>query len=147
MASAQPSVQNVEWRRVLASATARVRSSGWRVAQARAEPEATWHLVARRGAQWLVIQVLAPGSSGAERRARRRQLGEEVRLASRRGTMEQWFAHVQPGGHLVFGSDALNGLLWSAAGEDDAAIELRLGIPAAPAPDSGGLDAGDAVAR
>ncbi len=118
------------WHQLVELAAARLRGAGWRVDSLRHERDAAWHVAARRGDKWCIVQVLAPATSADARQVRRRELGEAVRLTPRRGTMEQWFAHVRPGGQVVFGTEALNGVLWIGHG-DEGQVAERLGLPPA----------------
>jgi hypothetical protein len=91
------------------------------------EPLAEWHVAARRSAKWRVVQVLEPGTTPAARNERRLGLGQSVRLAPKLGTMEQWVAHVRPGGGIVFGAEVLYGAMWAGVAPD-AELAQRLGL-------------------
>ena len=119
------------WRDLVGLAAAQLRATGWTVEATHEERAAAWHVAARRGEKWCVIQILAPATTAAMRQTRRRELGEAVRLAPRRGTMEQWGAHVRPGGRVVFGMETLNGTPWMGL-PDEADLPARLGIAAVP---------------
>jgi hypothetical protein len=95
--------------------------------------DAPWHVAAQRGAKWRVIQVLAPATGARERLSRRIQLGESAQLPACLGSMELWHAHVQPGGHLTFGCDALSGTAWGTD-RDEAHLRQRLGLDATAFP-------------
>src|SRR5688500_627461 len=86
------------WKRLVGLASAQLRATGWTVEATHEERAAAWHVAARRGEKWCVVQILPPATTAAQRQQRRRELGSAVRLTPRRGTMEQWGAHVRPGG-------------------------------------------------
>ena len=117
------------WRQLVELAAVRLRGDGWRIEAVHHEPLADWHVAARRLGKWRVIQVLAPGTPPAARNHRRIGLGQTVRLAAKLGTMEQWAAHVRPGGRIVFGSEVLYGAMWAGVAPD-AELPWRLGLPA-----------------
>lgn len=121
------------WRSLVGLASAQLRAGGWRVEATQEERTAAWHVAARRGEKWCVVQILGPATTAAMRQTRRRELGEAVRLTPRRGTMEQWGAHVRPGGRVVFGMETLNGTAWMGL-PDEAELAERLGLPAAAPP-------------
>ena len=121
------------WQRLVGLASAQLSATGWTVEATCDEDAAAWHVAARRGEKWCVVQVLAPATTAATRQTRRRELGEAVRLAPRRGTMEQWGAHVRPGGRVVFGMETLNGTPWVGL-PDEADVVERLGLAAVRRP-------------
>ena len=88
---------------------------GWRVTQQQVDPAAPWHLAAAKGAKWRVVQILLPGTGAGERHAERLRLGVAALVPAKFGTMEQWLAHLQPGGRIVFGIDILSGHAWHTA--------------------------------
>lgn len=120
------------WRKLVDLAAVRLRGDGWRVAAVHHEPLAHWHVAARRSGKWRIVQVLSPGTPPAARNERRIDLGQTVRLAAKLGTMEQWAAHIRPGGRIVFGSEILYGAMWAGVAPD-AELPTRLGLsPDAP---------------
>ena len=126
-AAAAAAAAAAAWSELVGLAAAQLRAGGWRVEAMREEKLASWHLVARRGAKWCVVQILAPGTLAAARQTRRRELGETVRLAPRLGTMEQWGAHVRPGGRVMFGMETLSGTAWMGLPNEEELAE-RLGL-------------------
>jgi hypothetical protein len=116
------------WQRLVELAAGRLAGDGWRVEAVRHEALADWHVVARRSGKWRVIQVLAPGTPAPARNDRRIGLGQTVRLAAKQGTMEQWMAHVRPGGRIVFGAEVLYGAMWAGVAPE-AELPWRLGLP------------------
>ncbi len=117
------------WRHLVELAAARLRSAGWTVEATQHEQAHAWHVASRRGDKWRVVQLLGPATAAPFRQARRRELAETVRLAPRRGTMEQWGAHVRPGGRVVFGEETLNGTAWVGLPDEGELVE-RLGLTA-----------------
>ena len=115
------------WQRLVGLASAQLSATGWTVEATCEGHAAAWHVAARRGEKWCVVQILAPATTAALRQTRRRELGSAVRLAPRRGTMEQWGAHVRPGGRVVFGMETLNGTPWVGL-PDEADVVERLGL-------------------
>ena len=47
--------------------------------------------------------------------------------------MQQWAAHIRPGGRVVFGAETLNGLAWMGL-SDEGDLPARLGLPSDPKP-------------
>lgn len=99
-------------------------AQGWKVMQRLAEPDAPWHLSARKGEKWRLVQIMLPASAPASCQEARKHLGEVAQLPARLGSMEQWMAHVRPDGRVTFGPYTLNPQLW---GSDNQALE-RLGL-------------------
>ena len=127
-----PAGADASWRRLVGLASDQLRATGWTVEVTHEERAAAWHVAARKGEKWCVVQVLPPATTAAMRQTRRRELGEAVRLTPRRGTMEQWGAHVRPGGRVVFGMETLNGTPWMGL-PDEADVSGRLGVEAVSA--------------
>jgi hypothetical protein len=108
----------------LKEAAAVLEAQGWKVAQRRCDQDAAWHLAARKGEKWRLVQVMLPASAPSQCQAARKVLGELAQLPARLGSMEQWMAHVRPDGRVTFGPYTLNPQLW---GSDTQALE-RLGL-------------------
>ena len=108
----------------LREAAAVLEAQGWKVMKRQAVCEAPWHLAARKGEKWRLVQVLLPATSPTVCQEGRRQLGELAQLPARLGTMEQWMAHVRPDGRVTFGPYTLNPQIW---GSDTQAVD-RLGL-------------------
>ncbi len=106
---------------------AELTANGWITLGSQTDETAPWHLAVRKGVSWRVIQILAPASTPAQRQEGRRNLGVTVQLPGRMGKMEQWLAHVRPGGRIVFSVDHLSSTAWSISGSETAVSE-RLGI-------------------
>jgi hypothetical protein len=117
----------------IAVAARQLEAAGWTVAGCRGGRDAPWHLAARKGEQWRVVQVLAPGTGPASRQQARLRLGQTARLSGRTGTMEQWLGHVRPDGRVTFGHDVLASAVWGAR-ETQQALRERLGLGARPEP-------------
>lgn len=117
------------WRRLVELAARRLSTDGWQVAAVHHEPLAPWHVAARRAGRWRVVQVLAPATPAPARNDRRIGLAQSVRLAAKQGTMEQWLAHVRPGGRIVFGAEVLYGAMWAGIAPE-AELPQRLGLAA-----------------
>jgi|GEM_PF-1377491 len=100
-------------------------TQGWKIVQRSTDPDAVWHLIARKGHKYRVVQIVLPATGPAGRQNSRALLGEQVRLPSQLGTMEQWLAHVRPNGYVSFGPYVLNAQRW--AGTDDDPLR-RLGL-------------------
>ena len=128
-----PIVTPTVWRHLVTLAAERLNGDGWKVEATRQDPESPWHVAARRGQKWCVVQLLEPASAASTRQARRRDLGQSVRLTPRHGTMQQWAAHIRPGGRVVFGAETLNGLAWMGL-SDEGDLPARLGLPSDPKP-------------
>ena len=111
----------------VAEAAKQLRADGWVIARSHSGAEAAWHVAARKGARWLVVQVLAPATAFASRRADKFRLGHEAHLPNKMGKMEQWLAHVRPDGKVTFGHDALSSSAWVTTESDQQACE-RLGL-------------------
>jgi hypothetical protein len=116
----------------IALAARRLKADGWRIARCRGSAEAAWHLAARKGARWCVVQVLVPATALARRRRDKIRLGETAQLGARVGSMEQWLAHVSPRGQVTFGRDVLSGHAWVRNETEQQAL-ARLGIGTPPA--------------
>jgi hypothetical protein len=99
-------------------------AQGWKVARRHCAPGAPWHLAARKGEKWRLVQIMLPATAPHHCQDARRQLGETGQLPARLGSMEQWMAHVRPDGRVTFGPYTLNPQLW---GNDTHALE-RLGL-------------------
>jgi len=108
----------------LSEATLVLEAQGWKVAHRQPECEAPWHLAARKGEKWRLVQIMLPASAPSHCQAARKVLGEVAQLPARLGSMEQWMAHVRPDGRVTFGPYTLNPQLW---GNDTTALE-RLGL-------------------
>ncbi len=108
----------------LKEAAAVLEAQGWKVTQRQCGQEAPWHLAARKGEKWRLVQVMLPASTPLHCQAARKVLGELAQLPARLGSMEQWMAHVRPDGRVTFGPYTLNPQLW---GSDTQALE-RLGL-------------------
>lgn len=108
----------------LKEAAATLEAQGWKVARRQPTVGAAWHLAARKGEKWRLIQVLLPATAPAQCQEGRRLLGELAQLPGRLGSMEQWMAHVRPDGRVTFGPYILNAQIW---GSDNGAVE-RLGL-------------------
>jgi hypothetical protein len=113
-------------------ATAELAANGWKTLRCQVVESAPWHIAVCKGASWRVIQILTPASSAEQRQASRRALGLAAQLPGKMGSMEQWLAHVRPGGRVVFGVDHLSSTAWSTGGSE-VGIRERLGIKAASA--------------
>jgi hypothetical protein len=111
---------------IVQHAARRLAASGAQVLYLQCAAALPWHVIARAGAKWRIIQVLPPGSDAAQRREGRQQLGATAMMSARLGTMEQWFAHVRPGGRLAFGTDLLSGYAWGGAADSPEALGDRL---------------------
>ena len=101
-------------------------ATGWRVARSQCQSGMAWHLAARKGEKWRLVQIMLPASTPANCQEARRHLGEVAQLPARLGSMEQWMAHIRPDGRVTFGPYTLNPQLW---GNDTTALE-RLGLAA-----------------
>lgn len=108
----------------LREAAAVLEAQGWKVAQRQSVLDAAWHLAARKGEKWRLVQVVLPATHPSQCQEGRKLLGESVQLPARLGSMEQWMAHVRPDGRVTFGPYTLNPQLW---GNDHTALE-RLGL-------------------
>lgn len=108
----------------LEEAVAVLEAQGWKVARRQPEDDAPWHLAARKGEKWRLVQIMLPASPPALCQEARKNLGEVAQLPARLGSMEQWIAHVRPDGRVTFGPYTLNPQLW---GSDTTALE-RLGL-------------------
>lgn len=108
----------------LNEATAVLEAQGWKVARRQTVPSAPWHLAARKGEKWRLVQIMLPATAPAYCQEARKSLGELAQLPARLGSMEQWMAHVRPDGRVTFGPYTLNPQIW---GNDNAALE-RLGF-------------------
>ncbi len=110
----------------LTEAAAVLEAQGWKVARRYPECDAPWHLAARKGEKWRLVQIMLPASAPAQCQEARKHLGEMAQLPARLGSMEQWMAHVRPDGRVTFGPYILNPQIW---GSDNQAID-RLGLGA-----------------
>jgi hypothetical protein len=108
----------------LREAAAALEAQGWKVARRQDAPGAAWHLAARKGEKWRLVQVMLPATDPHRCQDARRLLGEAAQLPARLGSMEQWMAHVRPDGRATFGPYTLNPQLW---GTDTSALD-RLGL-------------------
>jgi hypothetical protein len=108
----------------LKEASAVLEAQGWKVARRLPDEESPWHLAARKGEKWRLVQVMLPASAPATCQEARKLLGEVAQLPARLGSMEQWMAHVRPDGRVTFGPYTLNPQLW---GSDTTALD-RLGL-------------------
>lgn len=108
----------------LKEATAVLEAQGWKVARRQNVTSAPWHLAARKGEKWRLVQIMLPATAPAYCQEARKLLGELAQLPARLGSMEQWMAHVRPDGRVTFGPYTLNPQIW---GNDNAALE-RLGF-------------------
>lgn len=115
---------------LLQTATAELQGDHWKIMRQDDRLEAPWHLVVHKGNRWRVIQLLPPSTSSADRQARRRDLGETVRLPTRLGTMEQWLAHMRPNGSITFGPYVLTAQAWSIVDSTEDEALARLGLAA-----------------
>ena len=111
------------FRDVVRCAAQRLHGAGWRVRYVQLVEATPWHIMASNGTKWRVVQVLAPGASANMRQEGRQMLGSTVMVPARLGTMEQWLAHIRPGGRIAFGTDLLSGYAW--AGDDTSSDTLR----------------------
>ena len=110
----------------LREAAAVLEAQGWRVARRQGEPGVAWHLAARKGEKWRLVQIMLPATCPADCQEGRRLLGETAQLPARLGSMEQWMAHVRPDGRVTFGPYTLNPQIW---GNNHNALE-RLNLTA-----------------
>ncbi len=110
----------------LTEAAAVLEAQGWKVTQRHLEADAAWHLAARKGEKWRLVQIMLPATAPTHCQEGRRLLGEVAQLPARLGSMEQWMAHVRPDGRVTFGPYTLNPQIW---GSDNQAID-RLGLGA-----------------
>jgi hypothetical protein len=110
----------------IAEAARQLKADDWTIARCRHDPGVVWHVAAHKGAQWLVVQVIAPGTAASSRQEDKLRLGEAARLPSKAGRMEQWLAHIQPGGRVTFGHDTLSTSAWAMARESDQQMHERL---------------------
>jgi len=108
----------------LREAAAVLEAQGWKVSKSQPVHGAPWHLAARKGEKWRLVQVLLPATTPPVCQECRRQLGELAQIPARLGSMEQWMAHVRPDGRVTFGPYTLNPQIW---GSDLHALE-RLGL-------------------
>jgi hypothetical protein len=113
----------------VAEAARQLQADGWAIARRHSAPDAVWHVAARKGTHWLVVQVLVPATVIASRREDKLRLGHTVHLSSKLGKMEQWLAHVRPDGHVTFGHDSLSSSAWATA-ESEQEVCARLGLNA-----------------
>jgi hypothetical protein len=111
---------------VLNEAVLVLEAQGWKVSRRQEKLDAPWHLAARKGEKWRLVQIMLPASTPAHCQEARRHLGEVAQLPARLGSMEQWMAHIRPDGRVTFGPYTLNPQLW---GNDTTALE-RLGLAA-----------------
>jgi hypothetical protein len=111
----------------VAEAAKQLQADGWAIARCDSAPDAAWHVAARKGARWLVVQVLIPATVIASRCADKLRLGHTVHLPSKLGRMEQWLAHVRPDGHVTFSHDSLSSSAWATT-ESDQEVYARLGL-------------------
>lgn len=95
-----------------------ITGQGWNVVQQQTDELAMWHLIARKGERWRVIQVVPPATAPSVRQSRRLDLGNAVRMPARAGSMEQWLAHVRPDGQVSFGPYLLNAQRWANSDEE-----------------------------
>jgi hypothetical protein len=110
----------------LREAAAVLEATGWKVARRQLQPGAAWHLAARKGEKWRLVQVLLPATCPAECQEGRRRLGESAQLPARLGSMEQWMAHVRPDGRVTFGPYTLNPQIWGNAQNALERLQLAL---------------------
>ena len=108
----------------LREAAAVLEAQGWKVAHRHPLTDSPWHLAARKGEKWRLVQVLPPATAPVRCQEGRKLLGEHAMLPARLGSMEQWMAHVRPDGRVTFGPYILNPQIW---GSDNGAVE-RLGL-------------------
>ena len=125
----------------IAVAARQLKADGWKIARCQGGRDAAWHLAARRGERWRLVQVLLPGTVPAGRQQGKIRLGEAGQLSAKAGSMEQWVAHVRPGGHVTFAHDVLSGFAWGR-NETEPQLRERLGLGAW----NGGREASDAAA-
>ena len=111
----------------IAEAAKQLKAAGWRIARCQGGPDVAWHLAARRGGRWRVVQVLVPATLPASRQQERIRLGQAAQLTGRAGSMEQWLGHIRPGGHVTFGLDILSGSVWGRQ-ETEQELTERLGL-------------------
>ena len=109
----------------IAEAARQLKGDGWTIAQCRHDAGIAWHVAARKGERWLVVQVLGPGTAPASRQEEKLRLGSAAQMPVKSGRMEQWLAHVRPDGYVTFGHDTLSGSAW-ARGESDLQVRERL---------------------
>ncbi|HEX2035127.1 MAG TPA: hypothetical protein VHS99_13160 [Chloroflexota bacterium] len=96
----------------LREAAAVLEAQGWKVTQCQTEDGVAWHLAARKGDKWRLVQVVLPATCPADCQEGRRRLGEAAQLPARLGSMEQWMAHIRPDGRVTFGPYTLNPQIW-----------------------------------
>jgi hypothetical protein len=108
----------------LREAAAVLEAQGWKVMRRQESANAAWHLAARKGEKWRLVQIMLPATAPHRCQEARRLLGEAAQLPARLGSMEQWMAHVRPDGRVTFGPYVLNPQIW---GSDLGALE-RLGL-------------------
>jgi hypothetical protein len=108
----------------LKEAAAVLEAQGWKVARRELTADAPWHLAARKGEKWRLVQIMLPATAPTYCQEARKVLGELAQLPARLGSMEQWMAHVRPDGRVTFGPYTLNPQIW---GNDNTALE-RLGL-------------------
>jgi hypothetical protein len=101
-------------------------AQGWHVVRRDVDPDAPWHLIARKAQKWRVLQVVSPATAPPQRQAARLELGHVARIPHRLGTMEQWLAHQRPDGHLSFGAYTLNAQRWATP--DDTSSESLIAL-------------------
>ena len=108
-------------------AVRQLQANGWNVARRQSDSDAVWHVAAKKGERWLVVQVLVPATAFTSRREDKLRLSQAAHLAGKVGRMEQWLAHVGPGGSVSFGHDTLSSTAWASA-ESDQQFRERLGL-------------------
>lgn len=108
-------------------AARQLKASGWRVTQQQPSPAVPWHLAASKGLKWCVVQVLLPGTDANVLHDERQRLGAAARVPAKFGTMEQWLAHVRPGGVVAFGVHTLSGYAWGSAATSGRELAARFG--------------------
>jgi hypothetical protein len=96
----------------LREAAAVLEATGWKVARRQCQSGVAWHLAARKGEKWRLVQIMLPATCPSECQEGRRLLGETAQLPARLGSMEQWMAHVRPDGRVTFGPYTLNPQIW-----------------------------------
>jgi hypothetical protein len=110
----------------LKEAAAVLEATGWKIARRQGGSGVAWHLAARKGEKWRLVQIMLPATCPAECQEGRRLLGETAQLPARLGSMEQWMAHVRPDGRVTFGPYTLNPQIWGNAQNALERLQLAL---------------------
>ena len=114
---------------LVVQAARQLAADGWRIVRCRGGIDSTWHLVGALGERLRVVQVLPPATPAASRQRDKLRLGQTAQMSTKAGSMEQWLAHIRPGGRVTFGRDVLSGGMWGRVSSLEE-LRDRLGLPA-----------------